>query len=57
MASVEKRPPAEKNPKKSTPEKKRRASKEGLKRKHGEIEVKKSKKAKRALEKKEELGC
>ncbi|GMN59355.1 hypothetical protein TIFTF001_028443 [Ficus carica] len=52
MASAKKRPPAEKIPKKLTPEKKRRVPEEGLKRKHGEIEVKESKKAKRAVEEK-----
>ncbi|GMN47610.1 hypothetical protein TIFTF001_016789 [Ficus carica] len=50
MASAEKRPSREKNPKKLAPEKKRRVPEEGLKRKQGEIEVKESKKAKRTLE-------
>ncbi|GMN67832.1 hypothetical protein TIFTF001_036912 [Ficus carica] len=52
MASADKRPPTEKFPKKSAPEKKRRVPEEGLKRKQGEIEVKELKKAKRAVEKK-----
>ncbi|GMN54168.1 hypothetical protein TIFTF001_023302 [Ficus carica] len=47
MASAEKRPPVEENPKKPTPEKKRKAPKEGLKRKQGINEVKESKKAKK----------
>ncbi|GMN51274.1 hypothetical protein TIFTF001_020438 [Ficus carica] len=61
MALTEKRPPAEKIPKKPAPEKKRKASEEGLNRKQGKIEVKESKKAKRAPEEKnnsdaEEVG-
>ncbi|GMN48000.1 hypothetical protein TIFTF001_017167 [Ficus carica] len=52
MASVEKRPPAEIIPKKPTLEKNRRAPDEGLKRKQGEIEVKESKKPKRAIDEK-----
>ncbi|GMN48424.1 hypothetical protein TIFTF001_017596 [Ficus carica] len=52
MASVEKRPPAKKIPKKLAPKKKRKVPEEELKIKQGEIEVKKSKKAKRAIEEK-----
>ncbi|GMN64657.1 hypothetical protein TIFTF001_033731 [Ficus carica] len=52
MASAKKKPPADKITKKPAPEKKRRAPEEGLKRKQGEIEVKESKKAKRAIEEK-----
>ncbi|GMN48582.1 hypothetical protein TIFTF001_017742 [Ficus carica] len=52
MASVEKRLPAEKNPKKPTPEKKRKVPEAGLKRKQRENEVKESKKVKRTLEEK-----
>ncbi|GMN63668.1 hypothetical protein TIFTF001_032732 [Ficus carica] len=43
---------AEKISKKPAPESERRVAEEGLKRKHGEIEVKESKKAKRAVEEK-----
>ncbi|GMN48336.1 hypothetical protein TIFTF001_017518 [Ficus carica] len=50
MTSADKRPPAEKIPKKPAPEKKIRVAEEGLKRKHGEIEVKESNKVKRAVE-------
>ncbi|GMN66050.1 hypothetical protein TIFTF001_035117 [Ficus carica] len=57
MASAEKRPPAEKNPKKPAPKKKRRAPEEGLKRKQGEIEVKESKKAKKTLEEKKNANA
>ncbi|GMN63844.1 hypothetical protein TIFTF001_032909 [Ficus carica] len=57
MTSAKKRPPVEKIPKKPTPEKKRRVPKEGLKRKQGEIEVKESKKAKRAVEEKKILDA
>ncbi|GMN59061.1 hypothetical protein TIFTF001_028148 [Ficus carica] len=52
MASAEKRPPVEKNPKKPAPEKTRKLFEEGLKRKHGENKVEESKKAKRTLKEK-----
>ncbi|GMN47950.1 hypothetical protein TIFTF001_017127 [Ficus carica] len=52
MASADKKPSVEKISKKPAPERKRRLAEEGLKRKHGEIEVKESKKAKRAVEEK-----
>ena len=57
MVLAEKRPPTKKNPKKPTLEKNRRAPKEGLKKKQGEIEVKESKKAKKSPRREEELGC
>ncbi|GMN46132.1 hypothetical protein TIFTF001_015320 [Ficus carica] len=52
MTLAEKMPNAEKIPKKPAPEKKRRVPEEGLKKKQGEIEVKESKNAKRAIEEK-----
>ncbi|GMN59278.1 hypothetical protein TIFTF001_028359 [Ficus carica] len=52
MASADKRPPAEKISKKPAPERKSRVAVEGLKRKQGEIEIKESNKAKRAVEEK-----
>ncbi|GMN65759.1 hypothetical protein TIFTF001_034838 [Ficus carica] len=57
IASVEKRQPAKKNPKKPAPEKKRKALEEGLKRKQGENEVKESRKAKRTLEEKKNANA
>ena len=57
IASTEKMPPIEKNPKKLTSEKKRKALEEGLKRKHEENEVKESKKAKKKIPRREKCGC
>ena len=51
-ALADKRPPVKKNSKKLAPESKRRVAKEELKRKQGEIKVKKSKKLKSAVEEK-----
>ncbi|GMN35757.1 hypothetical protein TIFTF001_005517 [Ficus carica] len=52
MASAYKRPPAKKSSKKPAPESEKRVAEEGLKIKHGEIEVKESKKPKSVVEEK-----
>ena len=50
MTLAEKRPPAEKNPKKSAPKKKRKVPEAGLERKQEENEIKESKKAREECE-------
>ncbi|GMN34891.1 hypothetical protein TIFTF001_048395 [Ficus carica] len=52
MTSAYKRSPAEKSSKKSAPGSERRVAEEGLKRKHGKIEVKESKKPENTVEEK-----